>query len=174
MAEDKEIIWGTIFRTEDGEFERLEIDFDKFAAAGLAGDPTVRAIMLEAAQEIFETTGKVLPGVEIGVRITLEDDALVPFALDGDWEPLASYIEKGGDINNDMRKFIVDVLKGKVRRPKGSPPRAKTLLHHAEIAWHVRKWRTQGLGPEAAIEKVMEKFNIDRRTVQRALKDCPD
>jgi hypothetical protein len=106
------------------------------------------------------------------VSFELEDDALVPFALGGDWKPLISYIEKGGDINGDIRNFILDVLKGKVRRPNNRPRRAATLLHHAKIAWHVRKWRADGLRPEAAIEKAIQTFDVDRRTVQRALKDC--
>jgi hypothetical protein len=159
MAEDEEI--------------KFEIDWDVVRAAFLAGDPTWSAIILEAAQELFETTGKVLAGVKMTIHFTLEDDALVPFALDGDWEPLASYIEKGGDINDDMRKFIVGVLRGKRKVPRkgGRPPRAATLLHHAKIAWQVRKWRADGLGDEASIEKAMEFFDVDRRTVQRALKD---
>ena len=122
----------------------------------LARDPTAWAILREE------------------VHFELEDDALVRFALDGDWKPLISYIEKGGDINGDIRNFILDVLKGKVRRPNNRPRRAATLLRHAKIAWHVRKWRAGGLRPEAAIEKAIQTFDVDRRTVQRALKDCAD
>jgi hypothetical protein len=150
--------------------EIVKTDWDMFWAAVKAGVPEARAAVLEAAQEIFETTGKVTPGIRIETH-TLKDSALVAFALDGDWEPLISYIEKGGDINNEVRTFILDVLKEKVRRPKHRPRRAATLLHHAKIAWLVRKWRADGLGDEASIEKAMEAFNIDRRTVQRALKD---
>ena len=119
----------------------------------LARDPTAWAILREE------------------VHFELEDDALVPFALDGDRKPLISYIEKGGEINGDKRNFILDVLKGEVRRPNNRPRRAATLLHHAKIAWYVRKWRADGLRPEAAIEKAMQTFGMDRRTVQRALKD---
>jgi hypothetical protein len=156
---------------ENEEIKIVKIDWDVFFAAAEAGDPTVLALIRETLQEIFDTTGKKFPGVKYETRFTLKDEALVPFALDGDWEPLASYIEKGGDINDDIRKFIVDVLKGKVRRPKNRPRRAATLLHHAKIAWHVREWTAEGLEPEAAIEKAMEFFNVDRRTVQRAMKD---
>jgi len=150
----------------------IEIDWDVFFAAGIASDPVVRAIMLQVAQEILDTTGKAPPGVVIGFKV--KDSALVPFALDGDWEPLISYIEQGGDINHEIRNFILDVLRGKVRRPNHRPRRAATLLHHAKIAWHVSKWRADGLGPEASIQKAIDVFGIDRTTVQRALKDCAD
>src|SRR5262249_41213856 len=116
----------------------IEIDWDEFFAAAEAGDPTALQILLEAVPEVFETTGKVPAGVKIEPRFTLEDNALIPFALDGDWEPLISYIEDGGDINNEIRNFILDVLRGEVKRPKRRPRRAATLFHHAKIAWHVR------------------------------------
>ena len=82
----------------------------------LARDPTAWAILREE------------------VHFELEDDALVPFALDGDRKPLISYIEKGGDINGDIRNFILDVLKGKVRRPNNRPRHAATLLSPAHCA----------------------------------------
>ena len=156
------------------EIEIVKIDLEKLLAAAQAGHPIARQIVFETVQEYYETTGKLMPGVRMNVRFELNDDALVPFALDGDREPLISYIEKGGDINrDDIRSFILDVLRGK-RPPKRRPRRAATFLHHAVIAWHVRKWRAAGLGPEAAIKQAIQAFDVDRTTVQRALKDCAD
>jgi hypothetical protein len=157
---------------DDGEVEVIGIDWDVFFAAAEAGDPVVLEILHETVQELFETTGRKLRGVKYETRFTIKDTGLVPFALDGDWEPLISYIEKGGDINrDDIRNFILDVLRGK-KRPKRRPRLAATFLHHMKIASYVRECRADELGPEASIQKAMEEFNIDRRTVQRALKDC--
>jgi hypothetical protein len=107
------------------------------------------------------------------IRFVLAFEYLTPLALDGDLQPLISYIEEGGNLNRDeIRKYILNVLrKGKVPRPKRRPRSVSTLEHHFKIAVCVKIWRLRGLGLDAASEKAAETFDVDRATVYRALKD---
>jgi hypothetical protein len=107
------------------------------------------------------------------IRFVLAFEFLIPLALDGDLQPLISYVEEGGDLNGDeIRKYVLNILrKGKVPRPKRRPRSVSTLEHHYRIAVCVKMWRLRGLGLDAASEKAAEIFDVDRATVYRALKD---
>jgi hypothetical protein len=88
----------------------------------------------------------------------------------GDWDYLAIYLEDGGFISDEMRAFLAAVLRGEKKRP---PNRAQTAMNHARhklLAMAVLNHKSKGKNTEAAINAVCEHNNVDRRTVQRALK----
>jgi hypothetical protein len=92
------------------------------------------------------------------------------WARRGDWRYLASHIELGEIINEDIRAFLVQVLRQEVARPNN---RAQTQLKISESfvrAMRVCEEIERGAGREAAINKVADQFEIDRATVRRALR----
>ena len=100
-------------------------------------------------------------------------DKLAKWALlaarDGDWESLARYLEAGEPVTPDVRKFLIEVLRGDRKRPNNRPSSANTLNREYEIAEFVMKLEDAGK-VRGAIAKAEEKFNCSRSTVQRALK----
>src|SRR5262249_44657335 len=110
----------------------------------------------------------------------------IHWAKRGDWGMLIYQLEKTGDpITPEMRKFIAEALAGKRKRPNN---RAQAF-----IAWTNRGYRgvsvyalmEDGIGKEAAIDRVVEKLSSDpravqrkvsagRRTIQRNLKEFED
>lgn len=93
-------------------------------------------------------------------------------ALDGDWEPLIKHIATGGEITPAMRKFLVGVLKGELKRPRHRPPKQSTKERRNWIVCTVLQHEREGLSTEEAIQKAMALYAVDRRSVQRALKLC--
>lgn len=87
----------------------------------------------------------------------------------GDWDLLAGYIEDGGAISNEIRMYLVGILRGETRS-NNRPSKAQTLFWHRMIANFVLKREAGGVRPEAAIREACDCFGIDRRTVQRARK----
>jgi hypothetical protein len=96
------------------------------------------------------------------------EDVLKP-AIHGDWDLLSEHIEKGFDITDEMRKFLVGVLRGTVKRPNNRPAKRATETRKDSIAIYAATLESQGLSATEATEKAMDKFAADRRTVQRAL-----
>ena len=88
-------------------------------------------------------------------------------ARDGDWGSLARYLEAGEPVTPDIRKFLIELLRGDRKRPNNRP--AKTLTREYEIAEFVMKLEDAGKG-RGAIGKAESEFNCSRSTVQRALK----
>ena len=89
-------------------------------------------------------------------------------ARDGDWGSLALYLEAGEPVTPDIRKFLIEVLRGDRKRPNNRPPSANTRTREYEIAEFVMKLEDAGKrrGVIAAAET---EFHCSRGTVQRAL-----
>ena len=90
-------------------------------------------------------------------------------ARDGDWEPLARYLEAGEPVTPDVRKFLIEVLRDIRKRPNNRAPSASTLTREYKIAEFVMKLEDAGKG-RGAIAEAENKFNCSRSTVQRAVK----
>ena len=90
-------------------------------------------------------------------------------ARDGDWESLARYLEAGEPVTPDIRKFLIEVLRGDRKRPNNRAPLANTLTREYEIAEFVMKLEAAGKR-RGAIAEAEKKFHCSRSTVQRALK----
>ena len=65
-------------------------------------------------------------------------------ARDGDWESLALYLEAGGPVTPDIRKFLSEVLRGDRKRPNNRSPSAGTVTREYEIAEFVKKQEDAG------------------------------
>ena len=100
-------------------------------------------------------------------------DKLAKWALlaarDGDWESLARYLEAGEPVTPDVRKFLIEVLRGDRKRPNNRPSSANTLTREYEIAEFVMKQEDAGKR-RGAIAEAEKKFHCSRSTVQRAVK----
>jgi hypothetical protein len=82
----------------------------------------------------------------------------------GDWEFLASHIESGGDIDaiKGLRQFLAGVLRGQTRRSANRTPALRT---------ECRKYAIAQAASHGGIDRAMEEFNVNRRTVQRCVKE---
>jgi hypothetical protein len=94
---------------------------------------------------------------------------LLHYARNGDWGDLASYVERHR-VDNRVRAFIGAIIRGEKRRPNNRAPTRKSKSESRERAGRV-VWFTQidGMGREAAIDKVADEVGVHRRTVQRDL-----
>jgi hypothetical protein len=94
--------------------------------------------------------------------------ALYAAAKRHDWQELARYIASGAEITPEIRKFIVAVLCGEVKRPKKRPPSSAAASRHNAVATFV--FLARRLGIKNATQKAGQKYNLDHRSVQRILK----
>jgi hypothetical protein len=92
----------------------------------------------------------------------------VTYAQRGDYEPIAEYIERGGDLPQELREFIARFLRGKVKRLNNRPPTRAAWIQRGRTARLVAQKVWQGLGIDTAIDRVAEELDVNKRTVQRA------
>jgi hypothetical protein len=87
-----------------------------------------------------------------------------------DWELQASRIEFASTITDDMRKFMMQVLRGEEKRP---PHRVKTIdatLRQIHMAIFVATLEYCGYSSVKAIEMVADLYQVDGNDVRRALR----
>src|SRR5262249_484196 len=97
----------------------------------------------------------------------------VAWAKKGDWGFLADHIEASRMGNQEMRTFVAGVLRQEIKRPPRRSPTAGRLFGPGSVIEKARFFlllRADGVGREAAIDMTAEKFDTDRRTIQRNLK----
>jgi hypothetical protein len=93
---------------------------------------------------------------------------LLHYARNGDWKDLASYVEHHRVDNRELRAFIAAIIRGKQKRPNNRPPTRKSQARRCRrVVWAVY---VDGMGKEAAIDKVADEMGLHRRTIQRDLK----
>jgi hypothetical protein len=93
----------------------------------------------------------------------------------GDWDHLIQHIEHGGTITDEMRKFIVDVLRGKKTRPNNRPAKAATLRRYREVSNRVTTLEMRNkLTTTRAVTVVAGEENVEPRTVYRMIKGWRD
>jgi hypothetical protein len=98
------------------------------------------------------------------------DRMILKRAQHGDWDTLAEHIEKGGRITDEMRKYIADILRRKIKRSANRPPKKATFLRNMQYAEHAIGLEMAGLGATDAGNKTAEVFGVHERTIQRAKK----
>jgi hypothetical protein len=119
----------------------------------------------EVAQylDALEQQGKDAPLESFGDRVFLKP------AGAGDRKALADYLERGFPITSAMRKFLVEILRGKKRsfkyRPKSAFPGTRAL----EVGGFVELQRRNRA--RAPIKSAQELFHISRRSVENAARD---
>jgi hypothetical protein len=59
------------------------------------------------------------------VRSAANDMYLFPATHYGDWDLLAKYLEHGGELTEEMRAFVVHILRG-VSEKRGEHPKTRT------------------------------------------------
>jgi hypothetical protein len=89
-----------------------------------------------------------------------------------DWDMLAEYLEKEGEVTPDIRKFLVAMLRDEVKRPKRRPRKAAILVSHLEIAAFVFDQKQKGASDP--IQRAVKLFDRDSRFVHRAVKSWPN
>lgn len=86
-----------------------------------------------------------------------------------DWRFVATYIEEGGPISPDMRRFLASVLRGDEERPPIKTKSFATANRSADIAGFVLGQEMRGISRTKAIAAAAGDFGVTARHVQRAL-----
>src|SRR5262249_27422643 len=84
--------------------------------------------------------------------------------------PLATYIDARGVITDEVRNFLVGVLRGERAEPSNRPPSPYAYKKSCLRAEFVFAHEKYGEKRERAIDKAADTFGVDRRTIQRDLK----
>jgi hypothetical protein len=106
------------------------------------------------------------------VRLNTPSEIILAWAKRGDWSILADYIEGGGWIGHEIRRFLISVLRQEMPKPNNRAPAFKTVFGANGIMEKVLFFLSleqRGVGRERAIDETAEKFNTHRRTIQRDL-----
>jgi hypothetical protein len=132
---------------------------------------TVRPLLNAEAEAAARTAGSRV------VRLSPLSEIILAWAKKGDWSILADYIEGGGWIGHEIRRFLISVLRQEMPKPNNRAPAFKTVLGANGITERVRFFislEQRGVGRECAIDETAEKFNTNRRTIQRKLEEAED
>jgi hypothetical protein len=89
----------------------------------------------------------------------------------GNWHALADGLERGSSLTPAMRKFVVAVLRGEVKRKKERPLSVEVRRQYLEIAAFV--FCLKHRGAKDFISKACEFFGTDPKRVRRAVNDFP-
>jgi hypothetical protein len=101
------------------------------------------------------------------------DRALKAAKEDHDWDVLAEYLEKKGEVTPDIREFLVAILRKEAKRPNRRPRNAAAILvPHLEIAAFVFDRKQNG--EKYPIQQAAKFFRRDSRFVHRAVKSYPN
>jgi hypothetical protein len=84
----------------------------------------------------------------------------------GDWETLAAHIERGGKLTGSMKRFLVQVLRQEVKKPKNRPKTYATSERHQRIAEFILTERRGGATKETAIMNAKQKFHLAYDTLE--------
>jgi hypothetical protein len=108
------------------------------------------------------------------VKAEFGDRFLKPAIEDGDWDPLADYLDRGFPLTAAIRNFLVEVLRGEQKRPKSHRPKKMvTPTAYLEVAAFVLDLKQKGA--RDPIKQATEAgFGMDRRTIQRAVAAWPN
>jgi hypothetical protein len=85
----------------------------------------------------------------------------------GDWEELASYIERGGEITPAMRVFLARVLRGQEKRLPNRPPSGVTAKEQLTAAAYALALKAAGVR-DSRVE-TSKQFNVNAKYLERAL-----
>jgi hypothetical protein len=89
----------------------------------------------------------------------------------GDWDELIQHIKDGGSLTDEMRSFLIGVLRGKIKRPPNRAASAAKLREYREISNYVGILRDKGISAEDANARASSHFKKKNvRTIQRAVK----
>jgi hypothetical protein len=97
-----------------------------------------------------------------------QNTAALERAQMGDREALARHLEGGGEVTDEARKFLAEVLRGKKREIPRRPPEERIETRNQTIALVVLWMKESGVKPTAAKQFAADKFNLDLRSIQRA------
>jgi hypothetical protein len=124
---------------------------------------TVRPLLNAEAEAAARAAGSRV------VRLPPLSEIILAWAKKGDWCILADYIEGGGSIGHEIRRFLISVLRQEIPKPNNRAPAFKTVLQTIEKVLFFLSLEQKGFGRERAIDETAEKFNTHRRTIQRDL-----
>jgi len=93
-------------------------------------------------------------------------------AWGGDVEPFARFIEDGGELDSDARRFLADHLRGAIKRPRGNPRIAADAERRSRAVMEIRALQIINRCSEyAAISAYLKRHpNANRDTVRSWLR----
>jgi len=97
----------------------------------------------------------------------LGDRFFLAAAKFGDWEELASYIERDGEITPAMRAFLARVLRGREKRPPNRPRSGVRAKKQITVAAYALALKAAGVHDSRIV--TCEQFSIEAKYLERAL-----
>jgi hypothetical protein len=105
------------------------------------------------------------------IRLLSGAETVARWARRGNWNRLAEYVARGGRIAGEIRKFLAAGLRREVRNPNNC---AASFAGSAGVEGVLNRVLfvlslEQALGRHGATSAAAEKFNVSRRSIERAL-----
>jgi hypothetical protein len=145
--------------------------FDANGRGAVVTKPVIKITEAETARWREERLPPQQPTQSVGDRYFLR-----PAQEDGDWEALADYLEKRGEVTPAIQAFLVDFFiracrDGRALRRQKRPQKARTLTGSLELAAFVFDLKQKGARDYTV--QAERFFGVDRRAVQRAVNAWP-
>jgi hypothetical protein len=137
----------------------------KAAATKEAEEGVLARMIIDAGDDIPTRKKKALQFLR---DIPIQDTALARAQETGDREALARHLERGGEVTDEMRRFLAAALRGKKRDNANRPPKETIETRNQSIVWMLLLLKESGVRATAAKQLAAEKFNLDFRSIQRA------
>lgn len=84
---------------------------------------------------------------------------------DGNWSAAAAYLREGGDVSDEIRSLLADILEGKRRYPN-RPPSVQTLRLHNKVAAFVVEGVRSGMSAARAYRVASERFGLVPESIE--------
>lgn len=95
---------------------------------------------------------------------------VVRHARRGDRDPLIAYLKEGGEVTEEVRQYLIDVLEGRGNEERKSDkvPKLATAAQMMAMSALVDSFESEGLPTGKAIKKVAKQLNKSVSSVKRA------
>ena len=102
--------------------------------------------IVEAEDAVPARREKLRQFLQAFLRMLQHQDHALARAQIGDWEELARHLDKGGEVTDETRKFLADVLRGR-KRDVAHRPRKKAWVNVIKLSrWWSCSWKNPGSG----------------------------
>ena len=94
----------------------------------------------------------------------------------GDWRPLSDYMQSNDFVRHplpeELRDVLTKILEGELKRLRSRPLSTKSRQRVTEMYGLVLLLERKGASTESAVAEVAEKFEVNEKTVYRAMGRC--
>jgi hypothetical protein len=163
--------------------KKLFVETDQAFSIVFDGSDFVRQAQLAISQAssgraLSDMVGKIQSSLpDLVSRLTkimdeMNSKNIARLAKNGSWDAVAHHIQNGGELDDELRVFLVSVLNGKRRDGPNRPPSFAARQRHTQIAEFVVKAVRGGQTAAAAYRDAASHFGMTSESVERVCKEC--